>query len=94
MDIMAKWNSIVPTFSKENKEHRLLLLQVIMKAADISNPVKPFPIAKYWANMVQEEFFAQVRVYRIFSIISICDYIAIKLAYLPFFRVILKKSAI
>ncbi len=60
MDILAKWNGIAYSFSKENKEHRVLLMQVVLKAADISNPARPFPIAKYWANMVQEEFFAQV----------------------------------
>jgi len=59
MEITASWNSIVGKFSKDEKAHRLLLLQVLLKAADISNPGKPFDVAKYWANMVQEEFFAQ-----------------------------------
>jgi CheY-like chemotaxis protein len=59
MEIAAQWNSCLTGFSKDEKHHRMLLLQVLLKAADISNPGKPFEIAKYWANMVQEEFFAQ-----------------------------------
>lgn len=59
MEITAQWNSALNKFTKDEKPHRLLLLQILLKAADISNPGKPFEIAKYWANMVQEEFFAQ-----------------------------------
>jgi len=59
MEITAGWNSCIGKFSKEDKSHRSLLLQVLLKAADISNPGKPFEIAKYWATMVQEEFFGQ-----------------------------------
>lgn len=59
MEITAQWNSLINKFTKDDKSHRMLLLQVLLKAADIGNPGKPFEIAKYWANMVQEEFFAQ-----------------------------------
>jgi high affinity cGMP-specific 3',5'-cyclic phosphodiesterase 9 len=61
MEIMAKWNSVVDDFSAEHKEHRLLLLQVLLKTADISNPGKPFELAKTWAHIIQEEMFIQVR---------------------------------
>ena len=44
---------------QEDKAQKLLLLQTIIKCADISNPARPFPIAKYWAEIVQEEFFLQ-----------------------------------
>ena len=30
-----------------------------MKTADLSNVCKPFPIAKYWASAITEEFFYQ-----------------------------------
>lgn len=46
-------------FTKDDKECRTLMLEVLLKCADISNPGKPFSSAKYWANMVQEEFFYQ-----------------------------------
>jgi len=59
MEITAQFNSVASKFTKDEKQHRMLMLQILLKAADISNPGKPFEIAKYWANMVQEEFFAQ-----------------------------------
>eukprot|EP00997_Jenningsia_sp_PLL12_P006337 NODE_2884_length_850_cov_41.016230_g2386_i0.p1 GENE.NODE_2884_length_850_cov_41.016230_g2386_i0~~NODE_2884_length_850_cov_41.016230_g2386_i0.p1 ORF type:complete len:170 (+),score=49.10 NODE_2884_length_850_cov_41.016230_g2386_i0:254-763(+) len=40
-------------------EQRLLLMQMIMKAADISNISKPFPVARQWALAVTEEFCSQ-----------------------------------
>lgn len=43
-----------------NEEHRTMMSRVILKAADLSNPSKPFPVAKYWAEVIQEEFFLQV----------------------------------
>jgi hypothetical protein len=52
---------MVDQFTRDNREHRALLLEIILKCADISNPTRPPPIAAYWSQMVQEEFFAQVR---------------------------------
>lgn len=43
----------------QSQEDRLLLLSMILHAADISNPVRPITIASKWANMVTQEFFAQ-----------------------------------
>jgi hypothetical protein len=59
MDITSKWNAIKMDFKKEDSNHRTLLLQIILKCSDVSNPGKTFEQAKYWAEMVQEEFFAQ-----------------------------------
>mmetsp|Transcript_11255 Transcript_11255/g.16890 ORF Transcript_11255/g.16890 Transcript_11255/m.16890 type:complete len:758 (-) Transcript_11255:37-2310(-) len=60
VEICAKFDSVRSTgFSKDKKEHRNLLLQIMIKSADISNPCRPFHISKYWSYMVQEEFFAQ-----------------------------------
>jgi len=44
---------------KSNEDHRSMIARVILKAADLSNPSKPFPVAKYWAEVIQEEFFLQ-----------------------------------
>lgn len=44
---------------QEDKAQKLLLLQMIIKCADISNPARPFPLAKYWAEIVQQEFYMQ-----------------------------------
>ena len=36
-----------------------MLLEVLLHAADISNPIKPWPVYEKWANLVMEEFFQQ-----------------------------------
>jgi len=58
-EILTKFNNVIPIYSRDIREHRQLLCEIIIKCADISNPVRPFSIAKYWAEMVQEEFFRQ-----------------------------------
>ena len=63
MEFHNKFQSILDNFQKDNADHRTLLMQLLIKTADISNPAKPFPIARYWADMVQEEFFIQVSIY-------------------------------
>lgn len=60
MEIMAKWNATANQFSKDDEKHRLLFLQILLKGSDIANPGKTFDQAKYWATLVQEEFFRQV----------------------------------
>lgn len=46
-------------FDREDKEHRSLLTQILIKMADIANPAYHFDIAKAWAERVQNEFFLQ-----------------------------------
>ena len=46
-------------FNKNALEDRALLLQVVIKAADISNPLRPFMIARLWSDMIIEEGFRQ-----------------------------------
>lgn len=60
MELINKFKAIVDSFQTDNADHHLLLMQILIKSADISNPAKPFPVARYWADMVQEEFFIQV----------------------------------
>ena len=40
-------------------EHRLLLMKMIIKAADISNVSRPFDLANRWCDVLCEEFFRQ-----------------------------------
>ena len=40
-------------------ENRYFLLELILHAADLSNPIRPFHIGKKWASKICEEFFAQ-----------------------------------
>jgi hypothetical protein len=57
--IIDQWSKVLVNYKKGEKDHRLLLCQILIKMADISNPGKPFPLAKRWARLVQEEFFLQ-----------------------------------
>lgn len=51
-----------PATLKKNQEgDRVLLLEMLLHTADISNPAKPFLLSKKWADKVTEEFYAQVR---------------------------------
>jgi len=40
-------------------DERLLLMQMLLKAVDISNIIKPFDVARLWAICVTEEFYSQ-----------------------------------
>ncbi len=40
-------------------DKRMMILEILLHAADISNPVKPFAIYERWAEKVMEEFFRQ-----------------------------------
>lgn len=44
---------------KMRREDMLFGMQLLIKAADISNPTKPFPVAAKWAVRVTDEFFQQ-----------------------------------
>eukprot|EP01064_Diplonema_japonicum_P014542 TRINITY_DN22216_c1_g1_i1.p1 TRINITY_DN22216_c1_g1~~TRINITY_DN22216_c1_g1_i1.p1 ORF type:complete len:273 (+),score=38.96 TRINITY_DN22216_c1_g1_i1:181-999(+) len=46
-------------FDLHNDDHRMTLLQILLKSADISNITKPFAISKKWAVAVTEEFYCQ-----------------------------------
>jgi len=38
-----------------------LLLEMLMKAADICNPIRAFPVSRKWAERITDEFVNQVR---------------------------------
>jgi hypothetical protein len=40
-------------------QQRLILCQIVLHAADISNALRPWPICLSWSNLVCEEFFCQ-----------------------------------
>ncbi|KAF0719697.1 Aste57867_863 [Aphanomyces stellatus] len=42
-----------------NPDDQKLLLQVALHAADVSNPVKPWPIYAIWTDRIMAEFYAQ-----------------------------------
>ncbi|PRP78206.1 3'5'-cyclic nucleotide phosphodiesterase family protein, partial [Planoprotostelium fungivorum] len=47
------------SFDASRQEHRKLLSEMVLKCADISNVIKPFPIAMKWAEIICQEFFNQ-----------------------------------
>jgi hypothetical protein len=59
VDILARFNEIAPSFDREDKEHRARSLELLIKCADVSNVLRPLPLAKTWADGIQEEMFAQ-----------------------------------
>ena len=38
-----------------------VIKRMLIKCADVSNPARPLPVCKEWANRIAEEYFAQVR---------------------------------
>jgi hypothetical protein len=57
-----KINAMDPDVRAEcfrNKGTRVMVLNLLMHAADISNAAKPFDICEKWAGRVMEEFFSQ-----------------------------------
>ncbi|KAH9489417.1 High affinity cAMP-specific 3',5'-cyclic phosphodiesterase 7A [Bulinus truncatus] len=42
-----------------NDEHRLFVLQIALKCADISNPCRPWEISQRWSRKICQEFFLQ-----------------------------------
>ena len=60
-DILKELNTLIDDkqFSMGVPEHRLLLLQVLLKCSDISNVARPFELADKWCDVLCEEFFRQ-----------------------------------
>ncbi|GBP00257.1 High affinity cAMP-specific 3',5'-cyclic phosphodiesterase 7A [Eumeta japonica] len=71
---MSRWAENKPLLEKKNGllayldtntldltkgEHRLLVLQIALKCADISNPCRPWEISRKWSFKVCDEFFRQ-----------------------------------
>lgn len=48
-----------PPLYIHDPQQRLILCQIILHAADISNALRPWPICLGWSNLVCEEFFRQ-----------------------------------
>jgi len=48
-----------PTFSKESKEDRQLLLEYFLHSADISNLIRPLQISRIWSDLLFEEYLQQ-----------------------------------
>jgi hypothetical protein len=54
--VMNNWKATIPTFDKENSEHRQCVLDMVLHSADVSNPTLDFPLAKEWSLKIVREF--------------------------------------
>ncbi|CAN9498070.1 unnamed protein product [Ophioblennius macclurei] len=58
-EILNKFKSILPTFDFTNKEHRDVLMMILIKVSDISNEARPMEVAEPWLDCLLQEFFNQ-----------------------------------
>ena len=60
-DLLKQFNGLFDSeqFSLDDPEHRLLLMQLVLKCGDISNVSRPFELADKWCDVLCEEFFRQ-----------------------------------
>ncbi|KAJ3117166.1 High affinity cAMP-specific and IBMX-insensitive 3',5'-cyclic phosphodiesterase 9A [Phlyctochytrium bullatum] len=58
-EILSKFKTYVDCFDLNDASQRQLLLQLIIKCADISNEVRPKHVAEPWVDKLLEEFFGQ-----------------------------------
>lgn len=57
--LMTDFEKFADSYQWSNPAHRSQFLVVLMKAADISNEARPFPLSKTWADALMKEYFAQ-----------------------------------
>jgi len=58
-EIMGAFRRYLEAFNYDDPEHKSLLLQIIIKCADISNEVRPASVSEPWVDCLLEEFFSQ-----------------------------------
>lgn len=62
-DLLGKFKSKLAGngFDPKDRKDRMLLMQIAIKCADISNPTKDVSLCNQWAARVMEEFYRQVK---------------------------------
>lgn len=58
-EIVNNFKAILDQFDFRNKEHKYMLLMILLKTADISNECRPLEVAEPWIERLLEEFFIQ-----------------------------------
>eukprot|EP00727_Mastigamoeba_balamuthi_P013893 m51a1_g9126 putative high affinity cgmp-specific 3 -cyclic phosphodiesterase 9a-like (149) ;mRNA; f:2749-3195 len=60
LDILSKFNMKLQSgFNPDQEDHRLSLMQMLIKASDVNNIAKPAPVYAEWTSLVLQEFFMQ-----------------------------------
>ncbi|XP_061897952.1 high affinity cGMP-specific 3',5'-cyclic phosphodiesterase 9A-like isoform X1 [Entelurus aequoreus] len=58
-EILNKFKSIQPKFDFRNKDHKEVLMKIMVKVSDISNEARPMNVAEPWLDCLLQEFFNQ-----------------------------------
>jgi cAMP-specific phosphodiesterase len=58
-DVVNEFMSTMPKYDKDDDTHSKVALQMLLKAADVSNVTKPFGLSRKWGQSVTEEFYQQ-----------------------------------
>ncbi|KNC49696.1 high-affinity cGMP-specific 3',5'-cyclic phosphodiesterase 9A [Thecamonas trahens ATCC 50062] len=55
VEIMRRWEEVAVGYDADVAAHRELLAVMLVKCADISNPLRPFALSKFWSDMIIDE---------------------------------------
>ncbi|XP_049920874.1 high affinity cGMP-specific 3',5'-cyclic phosphodiesterase 9A-like isoform X2 [Epinephelus moara] len=58
-EILNKFKSMQPVFDFTNKDHKEVLMKIMVKVSDISNEARPMAVAEPWLDCLLQEFFNQ-----------------------------------
>ncbi|XP_061535666.1 high affinity cGMP-specific 3',5'-cyclic phosphodiesterase 9A-like isoform X2 [Phycodurus eques] len=58
-EILNKFKTIQPVFDFRNKDHKEVLMKIMVKVSDISNEARPMAVAEPWLDCLLQEFFNQ-----------------------------------
>uniref|UniRef100_A0A3P8VHD6 Phosphodiesterase n=1 Tax=Cynoglossus semilaevis TaxID=244447 RepID=A0A3P8VHD6_CYNSE len=58
-EILNKFRAIQATFDFNDKDHKEVLMKIMVKVSDISNEARPIEVAELWLDCLLEEFFNQ-----------------------------------
>lgn len=58
-EILNKFKAILPGFDFSNRDHRDVLMMILIKVSDISNEARPMDVAEPWLDCLLQEFFNQ-----------------------------------
>lgn len=58
-EILNKFRAIQPSFDFSNKDHKEVLMKIMVKVSDISNEARPMSVAEPWLDCLLQEFFNQ-----------------------------------
>ncbi|KAM7380912.1 hypothetical protein PAMP_004181 [Pampus punctatissimus] len=58
-EILNKFKSILSAFDFTNKDHRDVLMMILIKVSDISNEARPMDVAEPWLDCLLQEFYNQ-----------------------------------